>query len=302
MSLLRFTCPHPIECGQTKHWSIPSWRACQDLDDTAIVREYEAAERRREDAEWEQVYASAAQQHDPEEPETPAGRALRDNGERQLRRLDPSHLLTLGHLTSSGTARVNRALRSTGAGALSESCAADLDWAGYESNAAVVAAADRLYAELGAAVDLDPALTAYRGVLAPPSTPLSMLLDQPTPGQVFVDPAFVFAATSEDDAAFFQSPDAWWSESARDPAARPLMLVLKIRRAICIPDPRHRSRALVSHLARARRARPDQFAGVRRQAPTAIERAMGQVVVAPGSRWEIVGSGPQPGTVSLRQM
>lgn len=171
-----------------------------------------------------------------EEPETPAGRALEDNGERQLRPLSPSHLLTLGHLTSSGTARVNRALRSTGAGALSESCAADLVRAGYESNAAVVAAADRLYAELGAAVDLDPALTsASRGVLRPPSTPLSMLLDQPTPGQVFVDPAFVFAATSEDDAAFFQSPDAWWSQSARDPAARPLMLVLKIRRAICIP-------------------------------------------------------------------
>jgi len=300
--LLRFSCPHPIECGQTKHWSIPSWRACQDLDDTAIVREYEADERRREDAEWEQVYAAAAQQHDPEEPATPAGRALRDNGERQLRRLDPSHLLTLGHLTSSGTARVNRALRSTGTGALSESCAADLDWAGYESNAAVVAAAEQLYAELGAAVELDNPLTAYRGVLVPPHTPLSMLLDQPTPRQVFIDPGFVFAATSEEDAAFFKSPDAWWSESARDPAARPLLLVLEIRRAICIPDPRHRSRALVSHLARTRRAGPDQFAGARRQSPTAIERAMGQVVVAPGSRWEVLGSGPRPGSVSLRQM
>ena len=300
--MLRFTCPHPVECGQTRHWSIPSWRACQDLDDTAIVRKYEAAERRREDTEWEQVYAAVAQQHDPEEPDAPAERALRDNGERQLRQLDPSRLLILGHLTSSGTAQVNRALRSTGTVTLSEPCAADLDWAGYESNAAVVAAAERLYSELGAAVELDTPLTAYRGLLAPPNTPLAMLLHQPTPGQVFIDPGFVFGAASEEDAAFFPSPDAWWSGSARDPSAQPLLLVLEIRRAICIPDPRHRSCALVSHLARTRRAGPDQFTGVRRHAPTALERAMGQFVVAPGSRWEVAGPGQRPGTVFLRQL
>lgn len=68
----------------------------------------------------------------------------------------------------------------------------------------------------------------------PGGSPLSKLLGRSVPGQVFVDPGFVFAATRWEDAAYF--------------------------------------------------------------------RAMGQLVLAPRSRWEILGPGQPPGTLALRQL
>ena len=292
VTFLRIHCPHSEECGRTRHWTLSGWRGCLELDDAATVRRYEQEEAAREIAAWECVFAAAGHQHHQEEPTSEGERSLRDNGERQLLQLTPAQLLVLGQLGGSGVARVNRALRS-GVG-LDQACAADLDWAGYRSNADFAAAATQVFTALGAALELPETVTVYRGMLVDPDTSIAALLRSLPVGGVFEEPGFTFTAATPGEACYYTTEDAWWGDAARVPAAYPVILELGVSLGVCIPHPEHRSPELVTYLAQTRQVSPACFTAPADQHPTSLERACGQLIVPPGSRWKVVGrSSPQ---------
>lgn len=294
MRLNRIRCPHPQECGQQRHWSYTQRLRCEDLDFDAAIREQQERDRVRADeaaarrsAQWAEVVAAAGRDQHPIEPTDPTEKAVRDNGERQLLQLTPWQLNVIGHLTSGGIGRVNRALRS--GVALDEDCQADLDWAGYTSNRHFADTATRVLASLEAELDLTEPITLYRGMILAPDTPPETIFgirDDHT-GH-FVDPGFLFATLTLETARFYTSADAWWALDAGRADARPVVLELHTRRGLCLPAPQHRSAALASHLARTRELDASEYDDPARAFQTGIERADGQVIVPAGSTWSVL--------------
>ncbi|PPF32673.1 hypothetical protein [Pseudoclavibacter sp. AY1H1] len=217
--------------------------------------------------------------HVPVTPTEAAEVAVSRNGERQLLGRASTWLATINVMVSSDVYPLNARLRR--GESLEHVTGALLDYYGYGTLKEFDTDAREMFTDLDAELLLDEPVRLYRGIGLPLQDEyqpvdfwgLSAHLRDgiPLDVQPLVDTGYGFATPLEDIAACFDGQDSLLGK-----VCDPVMLVLEVRRGICIPDPAHRSKELT---------------GLTATEPL-LKNSIGQVLLPPDSEWRVIESTP----------
>lgn len=278
-------CTNPGHTGFAVHLTVTSRERC-DARETPLILQDDPYLGRHDD-EWEalqrerdvQLADAAAADHTPILPADSSELAVLRNGERQLLGMHDSWYDVAGLLLTTDIYRINDRLRR--GQNLQSDPGVMLDWHGYVSLKAFVKDANAMFDELGDAARLDQPIRVYRGIgvgVENEYDPFDFwglrscfLGGGDLTGAELIDPGFVFAAPTEHVASAYDGTDA----RVHDVQWK-VMFELTITRALCIPSPGHRSKALTRAL------HPSSF----------LRTATGQVVIPRGSAWNVTGIQP----------
>ncbi|MFJ2662610.1 hypothetical protein [Arthrobacter koreensis] len=279
--LLPPRCTATSECAGQRHWTQQSREECLRRQEKARQEKPATLEPvglswvvDKEKASMEEAIA----RHVPQAP--PAGSAdaeLLDTGKKQLLFLGPEHiqaanlLLTYEIYTINQRLRAGRSLEGLTTGAAG-------DWEGVGYKQTIVDNADDGFASLGPGMDLDSPVRMFRRISVP-QTPNSEYPDiagvhshlqngTPLPS-VFLDAGYLFAVTDPTTAMGHGDNNY----TAPHIPKFPVLLELEVRRALCIPDYKYRSKELYRHCY------PSRY----------LRESSGQVIIPRDSKWEVLG-------------